>query len=194
MFKIKSILSIIFYSLYGILCLQLTQFPGDPENVYFILLSSSILRFELLTVVNIRVRLLNTGTRFMSCYVPFELYVYMYVSRSFWCIHMWIYQQRKRLSLQKYIYIYICVCVHFRPHETVYTNIECVRYIFHYIVGDKYMSSSVLGCSLQLRFSMSLWSRFCSSWFKFKRSRWRTSARGARSPLTWHGLMELRHI
>ena len=35
--KIKTILSIIFYSIYGAVCLQLTQFYcGDRENVYFI--------------------------------------------------------------------------------------------------------------------------------------------------------------
>ena len=40
------------YSLYGAVCLQLTQFScDDRENVYFILLSSSNRKFESLTIV-----------------------------------------------------------------------------------------------------------------------------------------------
>ena len=50
--KIKTILSIIFYSIYGAVCLQLTQFScDDRENVYFILLSSSNRKYESLTIV-----------------------------------------------------------------------------------------------------------------------------------------------
>ena len=51
--KIKTILSIIFYSMYGAVCHQLTQFScDDSENVYFILLlSSSNRKYELLTIV-----------------------------------------------------------------------------------------------------------------------------------------------
>ena len=45
--KIKTILSIIFRSIYGVLCLQFTQFScDDHENVYFILLSSSNRKYE----------------------------------------------------------------------------------------------------------------------------------------------------
>ena len=51
-FKIKTILSIILYSIYGAVCLQLTQFSSDDrENVYFILLSSSNRKYESLTIV-----------------------------------------------------------------------------------------------------------------------------------------------
>ena len=40
------------YSLYGAVCLQLTQFScDDRENVYFILLSSSNRKYESLTIV-----------------------------------------------------------------------------------------------------------------------------------------------
>ena len=50
--KIKTILSIIFYSIYGAVCLQFTQFScDDRENVYFILLSSSNRKYESLTIV-----------------------------------------------------------------------------------------------------------------------------------------------
>ena len=50
--KIKTILSIIFNSIYGAVCLQLTQFScDDRENVYFILLSSSNRKYEPLTIV-----------------------------------------------------------------------------------------------------------------------------------------------
>ena len=50
--KIKTILSIIFYSIYGAVCLQLTHFScDDRENVYFILLSSSNRKYESLTIV-----------------------------------------------------------------------------------------------------------------------------------------------
>ena len=50
--KIKTILSIIFYSIYGAVCLQLTQIScDDRENVYFILLSSSNRKYESLTIV-----------------------------------------------------------------------------------------------------------------------------------------------
>ena len=51
--KIKTILSIIFYSIYGAACLQLTQFSydDDRENVYFILLSSSNRKYDSLTIV-----------------------------------------------------------------------------------------------------------------------------------------------
>ena len=50
--KIKTILSIIFYSIYGAMFLQLTQFScDDRENVFFILLSSSNRKYESLTIV-----------------------------------------------------------------------------------------------------------------------------------------------
>ena len=49
--KIKTILSVIFYSIYGAVYLQLTQFSHDHENVYFILLSSSNRKYETLTIV-----------------------------------------------------------------------------------------------------------------------------------------------
>ena len=50
--KIKTILSIILYTIYGAVCLQLTQFSSDDrENVYFILLSSSNWKYESLTIV-----------------------------------------------------------------------------------------------------------------------------------------------
>ena len=50
--KIKTILSIIFCSIYGAVCLQFTQFSCDGrENVYFILLSSSNRKYESLTMV-----------------------------------------------------------------------------------------------------------------------------------------------
>ena len=50
--KIKTILSINFDSIYGAVCLQLTQFScDDRENVYFILLSSSDRKYESLTIV-----------------------------------------------------------------------------------------------------------------------------------------------
>ena len=50
--KIKTILSIIFYSIYGAVCLQLTQFScDDRENSYFILLSSSNRKYESLTII-----------------------------------------------------------------------------------------------------------------------------------------------
>ena len=50
--KIRIILSIIFLSIYGAVCLQLTQLScDDRENVYFILLSSSNQKYESLTIV-----------------------------------------------------------------------------------------------------------------------------------------------
>ena len=50
--KIKIILSIILYTIYGAVCLQLAQFSSDDlENVYFILLSSSNRKYESLTIV-----------------------------------------------------------------------------------------------------------------------------------------------
>ena len=49
---IKTILSIIFYSIYGALCLRLTQIScDDRENVYFILLSSSNRKNESLLAI-----------------------------------------------------------------------------------------------------------------------------------------------
>ena len=48
--KIKTILSIIFHSIYGAVCLQLTQFScDDHEKVYFILLSNR--KYESLKIV-----------------------------------------------------------------------------------------------------------------------------------------------
>ena len=45
-------IAIIFYSIYGAVCLQLTHFScDDRENVYFILLSSSNRKYESLTIV-----------------------------------------------------------------------------------------------------------------------------------------------
>ena len=56
------------YSLYGAVCLQLTQFScDDRENVYFILLSSSNRKYESLPLF--RVRSWNNGMRCMSYYV-----------------------------------------------------------------------------------------------------------------------------
>ena len=50
--KIKTILSIIFYPIYGAVCLQLTQFSCDEcEKVYLILLSSSNWKYDSLTIV-----------------------------------------------------------------------------------------------------------------------------------------------
>ena len=50
--KIKTILSIIFYSIYEAACLQRTQFScDDRENVYLILLSSLNRKYESLTIV-----------------------------------------------------------------------------------------------------------------------------------------------
>ena len=50
--KIETILSIIFCSLFGAVCLQFTQLScDDRENVYFILLSSSNRKYESLTIV-----------------------------------------------------------------------------------------------------------------------------------------------
>ena len=50
--KIETILAIIFHSMYGAVCLQLTQFAcHDCENVNFILLSSSNRKYESLTIV-----------------------------------------------------------------------------------------------------------------------------------------------
>ena len=50
--KIETILAIIFLSISGAVCLQLTPFTcHDCENVYFILLSSSNPKYESLTIV-----------------------------------------------------------------------------------------------------------------------------------------------
>ena len=50
--KIKTILSNIFYSIYGAVCLQLTQFScDDRKDVNFILLSSSNRKYESLIIV-----------------------------------------------------------------------------------------------------------------------------------------------
>ena len=49
---LRQFISIIFYSIYRAVCLQLTKFScDDRENVYFILLSSSSLKYESLTIV-----------------------------------------------------------------------------------------------------------------------------------------------
>ena len=49
--KIITILSIIFCSLYGAVCLQFTQLScGEREDVYFIVLSSSNRKYESLTI------------------------------------------------------------------------------------------------------------------------------------------------
>ena len=50
--NIKTILLIILYSIYGAVCLQLTQLPRDDrENAYFILASSSNRMYKSLTIV-----------------------------------------------------------------------------------------------------------------------------------------------
>ena len=50
--NIKTVLSFILYSIYGAVCLQLTQLPcDDRENAYFILASSSNRMYESLTIV-----------------------------------------------------------------------------------------------------------------------------------------------
>ena len=50
--KIKTILSVIFYSIYEAVCLQLNWFScDDRKNVYFILLSSSNRKYESSTIV-----------------------------------------------------------------------------------------------------------------------------------------------
>ena len=50
--KIKTILSIIFYSLYGTVCLQLSRFSCDDREIaYFTLLSSSNRKYESLAIV-----------------------------------------------------------------------------------------------------------------------------------------------
>ena len=50
--KVKTILSIIFSSIDGAVCLQFTQFSCDGrENVYFILLSSSNRKYESFTTL-----------------------------------------------------------------------------------------------------------------------------------------------
>ena len=48
--KAQSILPIIFYLIYGTVCLQLTQFCDDHENVYFMLVSSSNRKYESLII------------------------------------------------------------------------------------------------------------------------------------------------
>ena len=50
--KTETIVAIIFHSIYGAVCLQLTQFAcHDCENVYFMLLSLSNRKYESLTIV-----------------------------------------------------------------------------------------------------------------------------------------------
>ena len=50
--KIKHILSIIHYTIYGAVCFQFTHFPCDDwENTYFVLLPSSNRKYELLSIV-----------------------------------------------------------------------------------------------------------------------------------------------
>ena len=50
--KIETTLAIISHSIYGAVCLQLTQLSCDDcENVYFILLSSSNRKYESLTII-----------------------------------------------------------------------------------------------------------------------------------------------
>ena len=66
------------YSLYGAVCLQLTQLScDDRENVYFILLSSSNRKYESLPLF--RVRSWNNGMRCMSYYVLMNLW-YDYIA------------------------------------------------------------------------------------------------------------------
>ena len=53
MSKIKHhILSVIHYTIYGAVCFQFTYLPCDDcENIYFILVSSSNRKYELLPIV-----------------------------------------------------------------------------------------------------------------------------------------------
>ena len=49
--RLRKVISIIFYSIYGAVCLQLTQFSCDDRaNMYCILLSSSNRKYESLTI------------------------------------------------------------------------------------------------------------------------------------------------
>ena len=50
--KIKHILSVIHYTIYGTVCFQFSHLPFDDwENIYFVLLSSSNRKYELLLIV-----------------------------------------------------------------------------------------------------------------------------------------------
>ena len=50
--KLRQFSQLSLYSLYGAVCLQLTQLScDDQKNVYFILLSSSNRKYESLTIV-----------------------------------------------------------------------------------------------------------------------------------------------
>ena len=49
--RLRQLSQLSLYALYGAVCLQLTHFCDDRENVYFILLSSSNRKYESLTIV-----------------------------------------------------------------------------------------------------------------------------------------------
>ena len=50
--EIKHILSVVHYTMYGAVCFQFTHLPCDDwENIYFVLLSSSKRKYELLPIV-----------------------------------------------------------------------------------------------------------------------------------------------
>ena len=75
--KIETILAIIFHSIYGAVCHQLTQFAcHDCENVYFILLSSSNRKYESLTIVEVWIvnHCLGLGHETMVCAVCLTMF------------------------------------------------------------------------------------------------------------------------
>ena len=51
--KIKQIISVIHYTIYGAVCMQFTHFLCDDlrKYIYFVLLSSSKRKYELLSIV-----------------------------------------------------------------------------------------------------------------------------------------------
>ena len=68
--KIKHILSVIHYIIYGAVCFQFSHLPCDDwENINFVLSSSSNRKYELLPIVE-GVRSWNNGMRCMFLYIP----------------------------------------------------------------------------------------------------------------------------
>ena len=48
----RNVFSVIYFAIYGAVCFQFTQFPCDDwENIYFVLLSASNRKYELLPIV-----------------------------------------------------------------------------------------------------------------------------------------------
>ena len=93
--KIKHILSVIHYTIYGAVCFQFTHFPCDDlENIYPLsYFHHQIGKMSYYPLV--RVRSWNKGMHCMSLYIPSNINLisqrdkHMHISRYLLCLHIW---------------------------------------------------------------------------------------------------------